>query len=52
VAAEQTGDKAQAASYFAALLKSTDNGAQSARPEFDHVKNFVPPAKLAVKQPP
>lgn len=52
VAAEQAGDMAQAAVYFAALLKSTDNGEQSARPEFEHVKNFAPAEKLAVKQPP
>jgi tetratricopeptide (TPR) repeat protein len=49
VAAEAAGDKAQAAGYFAALLKSTDNGAQSTRPEFDHVKSVVSPAKLAEK---
>jgi tetratricopeptide (TPR) repeat protein len=49
VAAEASGDKAQAAGYFAALLKSTDNGAQSTRPEFDHVKSVISPAKLADK---
>jgi tetratricopeptide (TPR) repeat protein len=49
VAAETAGDKAQAAGYFAALLKSTDNGAQSTRPEFDHVKSVIAPAKLADK---
>ena len=49
LAAEAAGDKAQAADYFAALLKSTDNGAQSTRPEFDHMKSVVSPAKLAVK---
>jgi tetratricopeptide (TPR) repeat protein len=49
VAAEAAGDKAQAAGYFAALLKSTDNGAQSTRPEFDHVKSVISPAKLADK---
>jgi tetratricopeptide (TPR) repeat protein len=49
VAAEAAGDKAQAAGYFAALLKSTDNGAQSTRPEFDHVKSVISPVKLADK---
>ncbi|MGO9931832.1 MAG: tetratricopeptide repeat protein [Steroidobacteraceae bacterium] len=41
LAAEASGDKAQAEGYFAALLKSTGNGAQSARPEFDHAKSPV-----------
>ena len=41
LAAEAAGDKAQAADYFAALLKSTDNGAQSTRPEFDHMKSCL-----------
>ena len=49
VAAEAAGDKAQAAGYFAALLKSTDNGAQSTRSEFEHVKSVISPAKLADK---
>jgi tetratricopeptide (TPR) repeat protein len=49
LAAEAAGDKAQAADYFAALLKSTDNGARSTRPEFDHMKSVVLPTKLAVK---
>jgi tetratricopeptide (TPR) repeat protein len=49
-AAEAVGDGAQAKSYFAALLKSTDNGSQSARPEFQHVKNFnAAPAVAATK---
>src|SRR5271165_687616 len=39
-AAEAMGDQAQAKSFYSALLKSTDNGAQSSRPEFDHVKAF------------
>jgi tetratricopeptide (TPR) repeat protein len=49
VAAEAAGDKAQAAGYFVALLKSTDNGSQSARPELDHVKSAISSATLAVK---
>jgi len=39
-AAEACGDRAQAQSYYTALLKSTDNGAHSARPEFGHMKTF------------
>jgi hypothetical protein len=49
LAAEASGDKARAQQYYAALLKSTDNGAQSARPEFAHVKSFVSSAQLAAK---
>ena len=48
-AAEAVGDKAQAQTYYATLLKVTDNGSQSSRPEFDHVKSVVSPAILAVK---
>jgi hypothetical protein len=29
------------------LLKATDNGSQSARAEFEHVRNFVAAAKVA-----
>ncbi len=49
MAAEAAGDAPQAQRYYAALLKITDNGAQSTRPEFDHVKSVVSSAKLAVK---
>jgi tetratricopeptide (TPR) repeat protein len=45
LAAEKLGDKGQAASYYAALLKSTDNGAHSTRPELDHVKTFMASAR-------
>jgi tetratricopeptide (TPR) repeat protein len=48
-AAEAAGDVPQARLYYAELLKITDNGSQSARPEFDHVKSVVSSAKLAVK---
>jgi hypothetical protein len=47
LAAEKAGDKVQAASYYSALLKSTDNGAHSTRPELDHAKAFVASAKVA-----
>ncbi len=40
-AAEAAGEKAEAAKYYEALLKSTDGGAGSARPEFAHAKSFV-----------
>ncbi|MDP9008710.1 MAG: hypothetical protein M3N91_08385 [Pseudomonadota bacterium] len=49
VAAEAVGDKALAQSYYATLLKLTDNGSQSTRPEFDHVKTVVSSARLAIK---
>jgi len=49
MAAEAAGDKAKAREYYAALLKSTDGGAQSSRPEFAHVKSFVSSTQLAVK---
>jgi tetratricopeptide (TPR) repeat protein len=48
-AAEAAGDAPQAQQYYATLLKITDNGAQSARPEFDHVRSVMSSAKLAVK---
>ena len=48
-AAEALGDKAEAQSYYTALLKTTDSGSQSARPEFDHVKAFVSSTTLAGK---
>lgn len=40
-AAEQAGDKSAAAQYYAALLQSTENGTQSARPELAHVRTFM-----------
>lgn len=49
MAAEESGDKAKAEQFYAALLKSTDNGAQSSRPELAHVKNFVSSTQLAAK---
>jgi tetratricopeptide (TPR) repeat protein len=48
-AAEEVGDAPLAQQYYAALLKVTDNGSQSRRPEFDHIKRVVSSAKLAVK---
>jgi tetratricopeptide (TPR) repeat protein len=46
-AAEAAGDKAKAEQFYAALLKSTDNGAQSTRPELAHVKSFVSSTQVA-----
>jgi tetratricopeptide (TPR) repeat protein len=40
-AAEAAGEKGKAEFYYAELLKSTDGGAGSARPEFAHAKSFV-----------
>jgi hypothetical protein len=49
VAAEEAGDKAKAQQYYAALLKSTGNGGQSARSELAHVKSFVSSTQTAAK---
>ena len=48
-AAEAAGDKRAAAEYYAALLKSTGNGANSSRPEMAHAKSFVVSEQLAAK---
>ena len=48
LAAEGMGDMAAAKRYYVALLRSTDNGTHSARPEFDHVRSFLTSAALAV----
>jgi tetratricopeptide (TPR) repeat protein len=40
-AAEAAGEKPKAEFYYTALLKSTDNGANSTRPEFAHARSFV-----------
>jgi len=47
MAAEALGDRAKAEGFYSALLKSTDNGSQSARVEFEHVRHFVAGAKVA-----
>ncbi len=49
LAAEAVGDKAQAQQFYAALLKSTGNGAQSERPEFAHVKSFAASPQMAAQ---
>ena len=40
-AAEAIGNREKAEFYYAALLKSTNNGQSSGRPEFAHVRTFV-----------
>jgi tetratricopeptide (TPR) repeat protein len=47
-AAEAAGQKEKAAEYYAALLKSTDGGTGSERPEFAHAKSFVAGTEQAV----
>jgi tetratricopeptide (TPR) repeat protein len=49
MAAEAAGDGTQAKAYYSALLKSTDNGSHSARPEFDHVKSVMSSTQLAAQ---
>jgi hypothetical protein len=46
MATETAGDPAAARRYYAALLKSTGDGARSARPEIAHAKAFVSTATL------
>jgi predicted Zn-dependent protease len=46
-AAEAAGDKTKAQLYYAALLKSTNNGDDSARPEFAHAKSFAASSQQA-----
>ncbi|MGA2190067.1 MAG: hypothetical protein ABSH33_16180 [Steroidobacteraceae bacterium] len=47
LAAEAAGDKAKAKDYYIALLKSTDHGVRSTRPEFVHVNGFLSAMSLA-----
>jgi tetratricopeptide (TPR) repeat protein len=48
-AAEAVGDKAQAKRYYTTLLTASDNGSQSSRAEFEHMRTFVSSAELAKK---
>lgn len=50
LAAEQAGDKSAAAEYYAALLKSTANGANSSRPELAHAKSFVASGRVVANR--
>jgi tetratricopeptide (TPR) repeat protein len=49
LAAEEAGDKVKAQQYYAELLKSTDNGAHSTRPEFAHVRSFGSATQMATQ---
>ena len=49
--AEAAGDPIAARRYYSALLKSTDNGAGSTRPEIAHVKAFTSTAPVAAVAP-
>jgi len=49
VASEAAGDKSKAERFYSALLKSTDNGSQSARPELAHAKAFLASSQTASK---
>ena len=48
-AAEAVGDAQQATAYYAALLKSTHDGADSARPEVKQAKTFISAARVAAQ---
>jgi tetratricopeptide (TPR) repeat protein len=48
-AAEAAGENSQAQVFYADLMKATDNGSQSSRPEFEHVKSVISSARPAVK---
>ena len=48
-AAEAFGDKAKAEAYYRALLKSTDGGAGSGRPEVLAAKKFVESGQVAAR---
>jgi tetratricopeptide (TPR) repeat protein len=47
LAAERAGDKAAAHQYYATLLQTTNNGSQSSRPEFAHVKSYMNSTQVA-----
>jgi tetratricopeptide (TPR) repeat protein len=49
MAAEAAGDKAKARQYYTALLKVTDNGLQTARPEVTRAKTFLGTGAPAAK---
>ena len=48
-AAEAAGEKALAAMYYAKLLHSTEDGAESSRAELIHARDFVAAGQLAVR---
>ena len=48
-AAEASGDREKAANFYSVLLKSTDQGAHSLRPEIGHARMFLVTAHVAAK---
>jgi tetratricopeptide (TPR) repeat protein len=46
-AAEAAGDESKVRSYYAALLKSTNDGKDSSRPELAHARSFVSAPQMA-----
>jgi tetratricopeptide (TPR) repeat protein len=48
-AAEAAGDKGRAATYYSALLKATNDGKLSERPELAHVKTFLSATQVAAR---
>jgi tetratricopeptide (TPR) repeat protein len=48
-AAEAVGDKTRAKQLYAALLKSTGNGALTTRPELAHAKSFVASSQMTAQ---
>lgn len=48
-AAEMAGHKEKAAEYYSAFMKTTQNGAQSSRMEFAHVKAFLASEQVATR---
>jgi tetratricopeptide (TPR) repeat protein len=48
-AAEAAGDQAKAQAFYTALMKSTNNGKDSARPELAYARKFLSAAQSAAK---
>jgi tetratricopeptide (TPR) repeat protein len=47
MAAEEAGDKAAAQQFYATLLKDTENGSQSERPELAHARSYASSGQVA-----
>ena len=48
-AAEQAGEETKAQQFYATLLKSTNNGAKSSRPEFGYIETFLSSTQTTAK---
>jgi tetratricopeptide (TPR) repeat protein len=48
-AAEAAGDETKARGYYAALLKTANDGRDSVRPEFAHARSFVGAPQMAIR---